>query len=159
MDRPWLVHVWRGSAACQPDGDQLLGRHFLGDQHQQQSEFLAAGHVYARFLANPYYGIRTGKRELPQFREVRFYLYTNAEKEVSNKNAAPEILLDLVEDLEGDFTAPGSSHHDQVVSPFFRGQIRKQSGWFRPHGHSSASEVPFLTMPMIRQRSPSRTGG
>ena len=50
----------------------------------------------------------------------------------------PGVLLDLVQDLEGDFTASGSSRHDQVASPF---GIHGRSHWpprshVRRGGHS-----------------------
>ena len=61
----------------------------------------------------------------------------------------PGILLDLVQDLEGDFTASGSSRHDQVAS--------------LPRGMRQRLEQRMIqlpsTAPMIRQGRPSRKGG
>ena len=72
--------------------------------------------TFARFLANPYYGARAGKLNWPRFREVRFFVYTAADKEMTNKM---EVLLDLTAEEADTFQqtpAPGYRIHWPVAT-------------------------------------------
>ena len=60
------------------------------------------------------------------------------------------VLLHLVQDLEGDFTASGSSRHDQVALP--RCAMRQRLNCRRKN------QLPS-TAPMIRQGRLDRKGG
>jgi ABC-type oligopeptide transport system substrate-binding subunit len=58
------------------------GRH--SDERQRECMF---------FVANPAYGLRRSKRDLPRIQEVRFYTYSNAVDELRQGNL--DLLLDL----------------------------------------------------------------
>lgn len=53
-------------------------------------------HECVFFVANPFYGVRPSKRELPHIQEIHFYSYTDAVTELSSGN------LDLVLDLRAE---------------------------------------------------------
>jgi ABC-type transport system substrate-binding protein len=67
------------------------------------------------FVANPSYGLRPGKRDLPRIQEIRFYLCTNAVEELCSGKL--DLVLDLTAKEVNELRQKANNFHVEVPLP------------------------------------------
>src|SRR5262249_62229511 len=74
-------------------------------------------HLQNHRLTPPLFFLHPGDDPLRKIAELATLQHPPLNEPVNLLRRDPGVLLDLIQDLKGDFTASGSSRHDRMLSP------------------------------------------